>query len=296
MTKLLWDQVGERTYETGVDQGVLYIPNAGVYDNGYAWNGLTTVTESPSGAEAKPLYADNIKYLNLISAEEFGATIEAFTYPSQFSQCDGTQQPQPGVSVGQQSRKSFGLSYRTKLGNDVSATDYGYKLHLIYGAIAAPSERAYATVNDSPEALAFSWSVSTNPVAVANLKPTAILTIDSSKVTPANLVALQDALYGTPGTNPRLPLPDEVIGMFAGAQTLVTPTPPTATTAGVITIPTVTGVTYRRGDTNAVVTSGATVQVPGAIGQSLVIKAVPASGTYAFNVNVDDDWSFTKTV
>lgn len=297
MTKLLWDQVSERKFETGVDQGVLYLPNAGVYDTGFAWNGLTTVTESPSGAESSPQYADNIMYLNLTSAELFGATIEAFTYPDQFAQCDGTASPQVGVAVGQQSRKAFGLSYRTKLGNDVLAADYGYKLHLIYGAMAAPSEKAYATINDSPEALTFSWEVTTTPVSVnGGLKPTSVLTIDSSKVTLANLQALEDALYGTPGTSPRLPLPDEVIAMFAGAQTLVTPTAPTATTAGVITIPTVTGVTYRRGDTNAVVTSGATVQVPGAIGQSLVIKAVPASGTYRFNINVDDDWSFTKTV
>lgn len=296
MTKLLWDQVGERRYETGVDQGVLYIPTAGVYDVGYAWNGLTTVTESPSGAESTPQYADNIMYLNLQSAELFGGTVEAFTYPDQFAQCDGTAAPQVGVAVQQQARKSFGLSYRTKLGNDVLAADYGYKLHLIYGALAAPSEKAYATVNDSPEAMPFSWAITTSPVLVTGLKPTSVLVIDSTKVTPANLTALESAIYGSAGTNPRLPLPDEVIGMFAGALTLVTPTAPTATTAGVITIPTVTGVTYRRTDTNAVVTSGATVQVPGAIGQSLVIRATPATGLYAFNANVDDDWSFTKTV
>lgn len=296
MTKLLWDQVGERRYETGVDQGVLYLPNAGVYDTGFAWNGLTTVTESPSGAESSPQYADNIMYLNLVSAELFGATVEAFTYPDQFAQCDGTANPQVGVAVGQQSRKSFGLAYRTKLGNDVLAADYGYKLHLIYGAMAAPSEKAYATINDSPEALSFSWEVTTTPVSVTGLKPTSVLTIDSTKVPAANLLALENALYGTAGTSPRLPLPDEVIGMFAGAQTLVTPLPPTATTAGVITIPNVTGVTYRRADTNAVVTSAATVQIPGAVGQSLVIKAVPSSGAYAFTLNADDDWSFTKTV
>lgn len=296
MTRLLWDQVGERRYETGVDQGVLYLPTAGIYDVGYAWNGLTTVTESPSGAEVSAQYADNIKYLSLQSAEDFGATVEAFTYPDQFAQCDGSAAPQVGVAVSQQTRRSFGLSYRTKLGNDVLAADYGYKLHLVYGALAAPSEKAFATINDSPEALAFSWEITTNPVSVSGLKPTALLTVDSSKVTAANLLALENALYGTAGTTPRLPLPDEVIAMFAGAQTLVTPVAPTATTAGVITIPSVAGVQYRRGDTNAVVTNAATVQVPGAIGQSLVIKAVPATGAYAFNVNTDDDWSFTKTV
>lgn len=295
MTKILWDQVGERRYETGVDQGVLYIPNAGLYDTGFAWNGLTAVTEQPSGAEAQPLYADNIKYLNLIGAEEFGASIEAFTYPEQFAQCDGTAVPQVGVSVGQQTRKSFGLSYRTKLGNDVSGTDYGYKLHLVYGAMAAPSEKAYSTVNDSPEALSFSWDVTTVAVPVTGLKPTAVLTIDSSKVNSANLASLEAALYGGAATTPRLPLPDEVIAMFAGAQAMVTPLAPTATTAGVITIPAVTGVTYRRGDTNATVLAG-TVTIIGAIGTTLVIKAVPASGAFAFTVNADDDWTFTKTV
>ena len=294
MTKLLWDQTGERTYETGVDQGVLYIPTAGVYDVGYAWNGLTTVTESPSGAESSPQYADNIKYLNLVSNEEFGATIEAFTYPSQFAQCDGTAAPQVGVSVGQQARKSFGLAYRTKLGNDVSGSEYGYKLHLIYGALAAPTERAYATVNDSPEGIAFSWEVTTTAVAVTGLKPTAVLTIDSTKVAPANLTTLENALYGTAGTTSRLPLPDEVIGMFAGAQTVVTPLAPTfVSTTGVITIPSVTGVQYRRADTNAVVTG--TTTITGTIGASLVIRATPTTGTYTFAANADDDWSFVRT-
>lgn len=294
MTRLLWDQTGERHYETGVDQGVLYIPNVGVYDNGYAWNGLTTVTESPSGAEASPQYADNIKYLNLVSAEEFGATIEAFTYPEQFAQCDGTAAPQAGVAVGQQVRKSFGLSYRTKIGNDVDGSDHGYKLHLIYGANAAPTEKAYATVNDSPEAITFSWELTTNPVAVTGLRPTAVLTIDSTKVTPANLLALEDALYGSAGTNPRLPLPDEVIGMFAGAQTAVTPLAPTfVSTTGVITVPAVTGVQYRRADTNAVVTG--TTTIVGGVGASLVIRANPSTGLYKFTPNSDDDWSFVRT-
>jgi len=293
MTALKWDQVGERLYETGVDKGVLYIPNGGVYDNGYAWNGLTTVTESPTGAEATPIYADNIKYLNLVSVEELGGTIEAYTYPPEFGQCDGTATPQVGVSVAQQARKSFGLSYRTKLGNDVLSGDYGYKLHLIYGATAAPSEKAYATVNDTPEALAFSWAFTTTGVAVTGLKNSALLTIDSTKVTLANLQALEDALYGTAGTSPRLPLPDEVIGMFAGALTAVTPVSPTfVSTTGVITIPVVTGVVYRRADTNAIVTG--TTTIAGTTGASLVIKATPAAG-YKFTVNADDDWSFVRT-
>lgn len=293
MTRVLWDQVGERFYETGVDRGVLYIPNAGVYDNGYSWNGLTAVTESPSGAEATPIYADNIKYLNLTSLEELSGTIEAFTYPEEFAQCDGTSIQNVGVKVAQQARKSFGLSYRTIKGNDSLAGDFGYKLHLIYGATAAPSEKAYATVNDTPEALSFSWAFSTVAVPVTGLKNTSILTIDSTKVTAANLLALEDALYGTAGTSPRLPLPDEVIAMFAGAQTAVTPTAPTATTAGVITIPVVTGVTYRRADTNAVVTGTVTIAV---LNDRLVIRATPASGLYKFTTGSDDDWSFQKTV
>lgn len=292
--RLLWDQVSERRYETGVDQGVLYIPTAGVYDNGYTWNGLTTVTESPSGAESSPIYADNIKYLNLVSAEDFGATIEAFTYPDQFAQCDGSASPQLGVTISQQARKSFGLSYRTKLGNDVAGSDFGYKLHLIYGAQAAPTEKAYATINDTPEAIAFSWEVTTTPVSVTGFKPTAILIVDSTKVTLANLLALEDALYGTAGTNPRLPLPDEVLGMFVGAQTSVTPITPTfVSTTGVITIPTVTGVTYRRTDTNAIVTG--TTTIVGGAGASLVIRATPSSGLYKFTPNSDDDFSFVRT-
>jgi hypothetical protein len=294
MTRLLWDQVGARLYETGVDQGVLYLPNAGVYDTGFAWNGLTTVTETPSGAESTPQYADNIMYLNLLSAEMFGGTIEAFTYPDQFAQCDGTAVPQVGVAVMQQTRRTFGLSYRTKLGNDVLASDFGYKYHLVYGATAAPSEKAYATVNDSPEALAFSWEISTNPVNVTGLKPTSLLVIDSTKVPAANLQALTDALYGTAALTPRLPLPDEVIGMFAGAQTLVTTVIPTFVPAtGVITIPTVTGVTYRRADTNVIVTG--TVSTAAAAGSALTIKASPSSGLYAFTPASDDDWTFVHS-
>lgn len=216
MPPLTWDEVGDRLYETGVDHGVLYIPDsAGIYNLGVAWNGLTTVTESPTGAEPNPQYADNIKYLNLYSAEEFGGTIEAFTYPEEFGQCDGSAIPEPGVVIGQQSRKMFGLSYRTKVGNDVEGADYGYKLHLIYGAQAAPSEKAYATINDSPEAIAFSWEITTSPVPVTDHKPTSLIVIDSTVVDPAALASLEALLYGTT-VAAALPLPDAVIDLFAG--------------------------------------------------------------------------------
>lgn len=292
MTQLVWDQTGERLYETGVDKGVLYLPTNGVYDEGYAWNGLTAVTESPSGAEPTPLYADNTKYLNLISVEELGGTIEAYTYPDAFGECDGTSAPSAGVSVGQQNRRPFGLAYRTRLGNDESNTDFGYKIHLIYNALASPSEKAYSTINDSPEAITFSWSFTTTAVAVTDLKPTALITIDSTKVASGNLAALEDALYGTVGTDPRLPLPDEVIAMFAGSQTEVTPTAPTFVSPA-ITIPTVTGVKYYRADTDAVVTG--TVTIAGSAGNSLIIYARPSTGAYVFASGIDDDWYFERT-
>lgn len=216
--KLKWDETGERIYETGVRHGVLYpLSSIGTYPLGVAWNGLTAVTESPTGAEANPIYADDIKYLNLISAEEFGATIEAFTYPDEFAVCDGSAAIAPGVVAGQQKRKTFGLCYRTAIGNDVDDTDYGYKLHLIYGAIAAPSEKAYATINDTPEAITFSWEVTTTPVSVEGFRPTASLTIDSTKVNSANLATLEDLLYGTDVADARLPLPDEVASIFEGS-------------------------------------------------------------------------------
>lgn len=215
MAALVWDQTGERMYETGIDRGVLYIPDgSGVYNTGFAWNGLTAVTESPSGAEASPQYADNIKYLNLVSAEEFGATIEAFTYPDEFGQCDGTAEPQPGILIGQQSRKTFGLSYRTKVGNDVDGVEHGYKLHLIYGCLAAPSEKAYSTINDSPEAITFSWEISTTPVLVTGMNPTSIMVIDSRTADPTDLAALEIILYGDVATEPRLPLPNEIVTLF----------------------------------------------------------------------------------
>lgn len=283
MTKLTWDQVGERVYETGVDHGVLFIPNgAGAYNAGYSWNGLTAVTESPSGAEASPQYADNIKYLNLISAEEFGATVEAFTYPDEFAQCDGTATPAPGVAVGQQSRKSFGLSYRTRVGNDVDGTDHGYKLHLIYGALAAPSERGYATINDSPEAITFSWEVSTTPVDVPGFKPSAQLTVDSTTVSAAGLLVLEEALYGTAGVDARLPLPAEVLAMFSGVVTEVAPIAPTMTLDD-ITIPTVVGIVYK---IDGVVVSGVV-----SITEDTVVTAEPLPG-YKFPAVSDDDWYF----
>ena len=219
MAKIKWDKTGEHFYETGVKNGVLYVQEGSSYPKGVAWNGLTAVTESPSGAEATPLYADDIKYLNLLSTEEFGATIEAYTYPDEFAACDGSAALVDGVMIGQQARKTFGLCYRTTIGNDTNGNDYGYKLHIIYGALAAPSEKAYATINDSPEAITFSWEVTTTPVNVTGAKPTASITIDSTKVDSTKLAALEDILYGKdgePGNEPRLPLPDEI-------KTLMTP-------------------------------------------------------------------------
>lgn len=218
MSKLVWDKTGERIYETGVKQGVLYLQDtSGAYATGVAWNGLTAVTESPSGAEPTPLYADDIKYLNLMSTEEFGATIEAYTYPEEFAECDGSAAIATGVYIGQQKRKVFGLSYRTVVGNDLENNDYGYKLHLIYGALAAPSEKAYATINDSPEAITFSWEVSTTPVNVTGHKPTACVTIDSTKVDETKLAALEAILYGSETEEARLPLPDEIATLFGTA-------------------------------------------------------------------------------
>lgn len=217
MSKLVWDQTGQRYYETGVDRGVLYVQESGAYPKGVAWNGLISVTESPSGAEATPIYADNIKYLNLTSAEEFGASIEAYTYPDEFAQCDGGAEIAIGVMIGQQARKTFGLCYRTLLGNDVDGSDHGYKLHLIYGALAAPSEKAYSTVNDTPEAMTLSWELTTTPVSVNGFKPTACVTIDSTKVDAEKLAALEAVLYGSESEEARLPLPDEIVTLIGTA-------------------------------------------------------------------------------
>lgn len=226
--KLVWDKKGERTYETGVDRGVLY-PATGVngaYVAGVAWNGLSNVSERPSGAEATAIYADNIKYLNLISAEDFAATIEAYTYPDEFAVCDGTAEPATGLKIGQQPRKQFGLSYRTKIGNDSSGEEYGYKIHIIYGCYAAPSEKAYNTINDSPEAITFSWEISTTPIEINGYKPTAYIVIDSTKIDSAKLTQIENILYGvdadaeaqTEAVDPRLPLPDELIRIINGTN------------------------------------------------------------------------------
>lgn len=214
---LVWDATGERLYETGVKQCALYVQEGGAYPKGVAWNGITAVTESPSGAEATALYADDIKYLNLMSTEEFGATIEAYTYPDEFAACNGESELVKGVKIGQQKRKTFGLCYKTALGNDVDGNEHGYKLHIIYGALAAPSEKAYATINDSPEAITLSWEISTTPVNVDGAKPTASIVIDSTKADAEKLTALETILYGSEDTDPRLPLPNEIKTLMAPA-------------------------------------------------------------------------------
>ena len=220
MAKLVWDNAGERYYETGIDHGVLYPrDNAGAYTGGVAWNGLTSVSESPSGAEPTDLWADNIKYLSIRSAEDFGATVEAYTYPDEFAVLDGSAELTDGVIIGQQTRGTFGLCYRTRKGNDVKFEEYGYKLHLIYGCSVSPSEKSYQTINDSPEAITFSWEMTTTPVNVTGFKPTATLILDSNKLGKAKMDAIQDVLYGTNGdnaTDPRLPLPDEVLSILNG--------------------------------------------------------------------------------
>lgn len=295
MTRVQWDQIGQRLYETGVDRGVLYIPNnVGAYVNGYAWSGLTAVTESPSGAEPTPTYADNIKYLVLMSREEFGGTIEAYTYPDEFAQCDGTAVPQSGIAIGQQTRKTFGLCYRTRLGNDTEFDDFGYKLHLVYGALAAPSEKPYATINETPEPINFSWEFSTTPVDIPGVnpatnkpyKPSAVLTITSTDVNPTALAALEDILYGTPGQDPRLPLPAEILALFDGTILTATPTEPSFVQGtNTITIPTVTGVVY----TIDGVTQAAG---PVVITTDTMVHAVPAEG-YVFPAVIDTDWLYT---
>jgi hypothetical protein len=290
MARVSWDRVGEKRYETGVDRGVLYLPNnLGNYTEGFAWNGLTGVTESPSGAESNKQYANNTVYANLKSAEEFGGTIEAFTYPEEFEQCDGTYSPLPGVGIGQQARRTFGLSYRTRVGNDLLGTDFGYKLHLVYGGDAAPSERPYATINDSPEAATMSWEFTTTPIEVGTingvqLKPTSLVVIDSTKVDADALADLENLLYGTAGTDPSLPLPAAVYALFSGTITQVEPTAPTYnSTTKVITIPTVTGVQYL---VDGVVRTGTVT-----ITKDTVVTARPASG-YKFPAVTDDDWLF----
>lgn len=289
MAELVWDEVGKRFYETGVDHGVLYLPDAqGAYVDGVAWNGLTSVSESPSGAEPNAQYADNIKYLNLFSAEEFSATVEAFTYPDEFAQFDGLNIPTPGVNVGQQPRRTFGLSYRTQVGNDVDGNDYGYKIHLVYGCMASPSEKAYSTINDSPEPITFSWEISTTPVAVTGMKPTSVITISSTEVDATALAALEQILYGDTGVDPALPLPDTVISMFSGTVTVVTPTQPAYNDAtDTITIPTVAGVTYR-------IDGEPVAAGPVVITEDTIVTATPNPG-YVFTPGVDDDWFYNWT-
>ena len=220
MAKLVWDKTSEKLYETGVSQCALYLQSTGgVYDKGVAWNGVTAITESPSGAEATALYADDIKYLSLMSAEEFGATIEAYMYPDEFMECDGSAEIAKGVNIGQQPRKTFGLCYKTVIGNDTDSNNHGYKLHIIYGAMASPSEKNYQTINDSPEAITFSWELTTTPVNVNGHKPTATIIIDSTKCDKVKLAALEKILFGddTGETNPRLPLPDEIATTMAAS-------------------------------------------------------------------------------
>jgi hypothetical protein len=306
MALLTWDGAGKRLYETGVDQGVLYIPDAnGAYTNGVAWNGLVGVTESPTGAEANAQYADNTKYLNLYSLEQYEATLEAFTYPDEWNQFDGngTGAGYPGVTIGQQVRKSFGLSYRTKLGNDLLGDDYAYKLHLVYGLKASPSEKAFTTINDSPSPITFSWSMQSTPAATTGRAATSLLTIDSSKALSANLTALNNILYGNSG-NPQLPTPDVVITTMTA--TTVTPitaitTIPVSTTGGAVTIVAQTGVQYRRRDTGAIVAAGApSFTITGTAPQYVIIDAEPIAATgsllYYFGPYVQTSFVMAKTV
>jgi hypothetical protein len=289
MTKLVWDQADKRLYETGVDHGVLYNPNgSGVYNSGVSWNGLTTITESPSGAEPTKQYADNIVYATLQSAEEYAFTIEAYTYPDEFGQCDGSYEEVPGVKIHQQLRKIFGLSYRTKVGNALNS-ELGYKLHLVWGALAAPSEQAHATVNDSPEMAQFSWECSTTPVPVTidgvEYRPTASMTIDSTKVDADALAALEELLYGTVSTDPSLPLPADVVAMFSGTITDVTPVAPTYNSStDVVTIPTVTGVVYSIN--GVVVTTNQTITA------DTGVLATPLSTLYRFPAAAQRYWFF----
>lgn len=287
MAVLTWDTTGTKEYESGVDHGVLYPLNSetSAYDSGVSWNGLTAVNEKPAGAGSNKQYADNGVYLNLLSAETFGGTIEAFTYPEEFGACDGTASPAVGVTVGQQGRQTFGFCYRTNLGNDVSSS-LGYKLHLVYGALAAPSEKDYTTINDSPAAVAFSWDFECTPVAVTGLEPTCILVIDTTKVDAGDLTALEAFLYGTADDDPSLPLPDAVIALFAGEVTTSgLPTAPTIA-SDVITFPTVTGVHYQ---VNGVTHTGTLT-----ITQNTVVQAVPAAG-YVFPEPNVHEWYFTHT-
>ena len=285
MTKIVWDKVGERLFRTGCDHGVLYRQNnVGLYNIGYAWNGLVSVSASPTGAEATPQYADNIIYVNLVSAERFEGSIAAFMYPDAFAECDGTATPVEGLGIGQQTRKPFGLSYRTLIGNDIEGQDYGYEINLVYGALAAPSERENNTVNDSPEAMELSWDLTTTPVDVPGFKPAATLTLDSTKIPAGKMLEIENILYGTPGKDPRLPLPAEIIAILSGVTSEVTPTAPTYNAATkVITIPVVTGVEY--------LIDGEVVAGTVTITKDTVVTARPTSG-HKFPEVSDDDWFY----
>jgi hypothetical protein len=288
MTALVWDDTGNKKYETGVNEAVLYPlnPETSAYDSGVAWNGITGIKEKPGGAVATPQYADNVRYLTLVSTETFDFEIDAFTYPDEFGACDGTQDPVSGLSIGQQTRQTFGLAYKTNIGNDVAGMNLGYKLHLVYGALAAPSERDYATINDSPAAVAFSWTATSTPVTVSGYAPTSTIMVDSTKVDSDSLAALEQLLHGTVGVDPALPLPDAVIALFSGSvTTTIAPTAPTIS-SDVITIPTVTGVVYKIGG----VTKTGTVTIT----VNTVVNAVPAAG-YIFPAVCVDEWYFAHT-
>jgi len=289
MVALTWDNVGEKIFEAGVEKGVLYKQNAqGVYNTGFAWNGLVSVNESPSGAEANKQYANNKVYANITSAEEFSGSLEAFTYPIQFAECDGYAELTPGVTIGQQRRVPFGLAYKTKIGNDIAELDLGYKLHLVYGAKAAPSERNYTTINESPEAMTMSWELTTEPVEVAGKRPTATLIIDSTKVSASKLLDLENILYGTAGTDPRLPLPAEVASIIGTNLTVTAqPTQPSYNaTTDQITIPSITGVDYYIDGIKR--TAGTLVTITA----NTLVTAQPAAG-YKFPVPSDNDWLIT---
>lgn len=290
MAKLVWDKSGERLFETGVSKGVLYPQVNGAYPNGVVWNGLTSVTESPSGADITDLWADNIKYASIRAAESFGATIEAYTYPDEFATCDGSAELVPGAFLGQQRRTPFGLCYRTQIGSDVdTSAEEAYKLHIIYGATAAPSDRSYSSMNESADAVTFSWELSTTPVSVEGHKPTASLTIDSSKVNAAKLAALETILYGAADSAPRLPLPDEIASLMLGDP--VVPTAPTfVASTGVLTIPTKLGVVYYVNGVEA--DEGAQDALDG--GVSVVVTAQPDTGYY-FEAGTNSTWTFIST-
>jgi hypothetical protein len=287
MTALVWDDTGNKKFETGVDHGVLYPFNSGtsLYDTGFAWNGLTTVKEQPGGAAPQPQYADNLKYLNLLSAETFAGTIEAWTYPDAFGGCDGTAAPAGGVALGQQTRQVFGLSYRSKVGNE-SSSDLGFKLHLVYGALAAPSEKDFATVNASPAPVQFSWAFDCTPVSVTSYAPTCLIVLDSTKCDATALAALEDLLYGTSGT-PQLPMPDSVLALFTGSITHITLTAPTFDGAHTITIPSETGVKYY---VDGVLHTAGTQLLT--TGQKKIVTARADPG-YIFNSPYVADWLFT---